>query len=547
MLEPRPYQTQAIDAIESAFGEGVHRPLVVHPTGTGKTVTFAHLLKKRVSLGPGLILVHREELASQAVEKLSWIAPELSTGVVKAARDELDADVVVASVQTAHRDARLARLRERNWGTIVVDEAHHAPAPTYLKILKGLGSYSHVGPLTAGFTATPERDKGALGVWERVVAYMSIREAIYQDYLCPILPAQVVETEIDLDTVRKDGGDYAATSLGEAIEASGAIDRVADAYLEHASDRKGLAFTPTVKTAYLLAEALRRRGITSVALDGTTPDKIREKILEDLRTGKVQAVVNCGVLTEGFDEPSISCVAILRPTTSHNLYVQMVGRGTRKSPGKKDLLLLDMVGASKRHELISLVDLDLDEEGARSKKDGEAEKRPCPKCATVECEEPSHRCELCGRYLPHSSRGRRHRNCQAGGTGKVDVFGASKLRWLPVGEGWCLGGESETVVLSPTGSGLWRISAYRGGKIETLHDSLPDDWAMNIGEDRVKAFGKINKRTAQWLADPPSDAQRDRLLQEGLPQNKLHLVTTKGAAADLITRIQGRRAMAKIG
>jgi superfamily II DNA or RNA helicase len=562
-LDLRPYQRKALEAIEAAEREGVKRPLVVHPTGTGKTVTFSHAIKNRASLGRSLVLVHREELAAQTCAKIGIVAPELSTGIVKAERNEVDRDVVVASVQTLHRDARLAQLLAAGpIETVVVDEAHHAPAPTWTKILTGLGSFNPYGPLTIGFTATPERDNGkTLGVWEKVVSYMSIREAIYGNgkrgkdgheggYLVPILPAVVVETGMDMRRVRKTGGDYSDGDLGRELEESGAIAQIADAYVEHAADRKGVAFTPTIATAHALAEALRARGVAAEALDGGTGADERRAILARLKTGETQVVTNCAVLTEGFDEPSISCVIVARPTKFHGLYVQMVGRGTRLHPGKKNLLVLDVVGASQRHELVGLVDLGLDLDDPRKKKDpSEIERQACPTCEQP-CDVEEHRCALCHRYLPARVVGEgrtRHDNCRADSGGRVDVFGSSRLRWLPVGPAWVLGAGQEIVVMVPEGLDTWRLASYRNGRVEVLHEEIPADWAMGIGEDRAKAVQKLVERTARWLNQPVTDAQRGRLLREGLPERHLPRVRTRGEAADLLTRIQGRRAVKKLG
>ena len=562
-LDLRPYQSKALDAIEQAAREGVRRPLVVHPTGTGKTVTFSHAVKRRAPLGRSLVLVHRDELANQTCEKIGIVAPELSTGIVKAERNEVSADVVVASVQTLHRDNRLASLLAAGpIETVVVDEAHHAPAPTWTKILTTLGSFSPYGPLTIGFTATPERDNGkTLGVWEKVVSFMSIREAIYGNgkrgaegheggYLVPILPAVVVETGMDLGRVRKTGGDYSDGDLGRELEDSGAIAQIADAYVEHGENRKTVAFTPTVATAHALAAALVARGVLAEALDGGTEREERRAILRRLKTGQTRVVVNCAVLTEGFDEPSISCVIVARPTKFHGLYVQMVGRGTRIYPGKKDLLVLDIVGASQRHELVGLVDLGLDLDDPRKKKDpSEVERQACPVCEEP-CEVPEHRCSLCHRYLPArlvAEGEARHDNCHARTGGRVDVFGSSRLRWLPVGPAWVLGAGQEVVVMVPEGLDTWKLATYKGGRIEVLHEQMPPDWAMGIGEDRAKAFQKLVERTARWLGYPVSDSQKSRLLREGLPETALPRVRTRGEAADLLTRIQGRRAVRKLG
>jgi ATP-dependent helicase IRC3 len=554
-LPLRPYQTSALDAIDKAEREGVRRPLVVHPTGTGKTVTFGAAIERRADRGRSIVMVHREELGDQAIEKLSWQAPDLSTGLLKAESDEIDADVVIASVPTAHRDERLRRLVESAkrspFGTIIADEAHHAPSPSWTKMLTALGAFNPYGPLAVGFTATPERDGKTLGVWEKVVSYMSIREAIYGDYLAPILPALVIETKMDLTKIRRGGnGDLSGGDLGREMEESGAVDEIADGLIQHASDRKILAFTPTVATAHALAVALVKRGMSAEAVDGETETSLRTAIKRRLKTGETQCVVNCGVFTEGFDEPSIDCVGIARATKFHGLYLQMAGRGTRKSPGKKDLLIIDFVGATQRHDLITRVDIGDDLDGGTKRKgDEETQAQACPTCETP-CDVTWHRCSLCRRYLPVgrvSAGEHRHENCQANGSGRTNVFGASRLRWLPVESGWCLGAGQEVVVMVPAGADTWRLGAYRNGRVEILHEQIPADWAMGIGEDRAKAFQKLVERDARWLAGPVSDPQRSRLVREGFPAAKLNLIKTKGDAADLITRISARRAVRKMG
>lgn len=555
IVEPRDYQEQAFEGIQQAECEGVQRPLVVHPTGTGKGVLMGMTALRRADRGRSLVLVHREELAQQFIEKLGWQAPELDTGIVKAGKNQVGASVVVGSVQTVHRDNRLRELidSQRKYGkfaTVLVDEAHHINAPTWNKTLTGVGSYNAFGPHTIGFTATPERDNGkTLGFWQRVVGYLSLREAIFRGFLVPILPAEVIETKVDLAKVGKTGGDFSGGGLGQALEDTGAIPQIADAYAEKARDRKGVAFTPTVRTAHQLAEALRERGIAAEALDGEVDDDERKAILWRLKTGETQVVCNCGVLTEGFDEPSISCVVIARPTKFHGLYVQMVGRGTRVSPGKQNLLILDVVGATRRHELVGYMDLGLDVDDDRSKKEP-GERQPCPACGEP-CEVEHHRCELCYRYLPRSiiEEGLyRHENCQAGKAGKVDVFSSNRLRWLPLpGGAYCLGAGAEVVVMVPAGPDTWKVASYDAGKVKVLHDAIPAHWAMGIGEDRSKAFTRLVERSASWLRRPVSDLQKGRLVREGFPETKLHLVKTMGEASDLATRIQGRRALGKMG
>jgi superfamily II DNA or RNA helicase len=554
MIELRDYQEEAYTGILDAEKEGIQRPLVVHPTGTGKGVLMGGTALRRADLGRTLVLVHREELAAQFIEKLAWQASELETGIVKANRNEVGAPVVVASVQTVQRDNRLTELiasqdRYGDFATVLVDEAHHAPAPTWNKVLTGMGAYRPYGPLTAGFTATPERDNKSLGVWQKIVSYLSIREAIFKGYLVPILPAEVIETRMDMDNVGRSGGDYSGGGLGREMENSGAIGQIADAYVKHAHDRKGVAFTPTIRTAHTLAGALCERGVPAEALDGDTPDDHRSAMLTRLKTGETQVIVNCGVLTEGFDEPTISCVVIARPTRFHGLYVQMVGRGTRKAPGKENLLVLDVVGASRRHELVGLVDLGLNLD-KKVKRNPDAEKQACPACGRQDCAEPAHRCQLCHRYLPYGTAlegRRRHDNCEAGTAGKVDVFGASRLAWLPVGDAWVLGAGKETVLMVPDGIDAWKLASYGGNRIKVLHERVPADWAMGIGEDRAKAFLPLAERGKSWRCRPATDAQKSRLVREGLDPRALPRIKTAGDATDLSVRISGKRALRRMG
>ena len=293
-LPLRPYQEEALTAIDKAELRGISRPLVALPTGTGKTILFGHLLNGRE--GRGLVLAHRDELIGQAVGKLRQIAPGLEVGIVKAERDETGADVVVASIQTLARPSRLARL-EADFRTIVVDECHHASAATYVAVLRHLGSFAEAGPLTVGVTATPERsDKAKLGaIWQEIVYQRSMLEMIAAGYLVDLRAIQV-GTDADLGRLKVVHGDLQDAEIADELIASGAIPQVAGAYLKHARDRKGIAFTPTVRVAYLLASELTARGTPAEALDGTTATDERCAILGRLHTGATQVVVNCGVL-----------------------------------------------------------------------------------------------------------------------------------------------------------------------------------------------------------------------------------------------------------
>src|SRR6266511_2079478 len=309
-LPLRPYQTEALEAIEQRELLGVTRQLVVLPTGAGKTIVAAHLIvrrQQRAALtgkgsGRALFLAHRDELITQTVDKLHQVAPGLEVGVVKAERDETGADAVVGSIQTLARPSRLARLGP-DFDLIVCDESHHVVSPTWVGVLTGLGAMRDDGrgPLVVGITATPERsDRVGLGqVWQEIVYSRSILEMITDGYLVDAR-GLMVSTPADLARLRVSHGDLVDAELGAELVRSGALGSIAEAYATHARDRKGVAFTPTVETAYSLAEALVAEGIPAEGVDGTTPREQRRAILGRLHAGQTQVVCNAQILTEGW-------------------------------------------------------------------------------------------------------------------------------------------------------------------------------------------------------------------------------------------------------
>lgn len=357
---PRPYQVDAIKALTAGWTGLNNRLAVVLPTGAGKTVVFANLISEMLDQLDGrraLVIAHREELIKQAADKIRAVRPDLRIGVVKAERDDhQDVDVIVASIQT------LAVERRRNAigdiGMVIVDECHHAAARTYMEVLRHFGAWD--GVPVAGFTATMTRTDGGLAeVWQEVVFTLDILEMIEDGYLCDVRGKRITVPGLDLDSVKTRNGDLQEGQLGQALDDSGAAEVVAEAYRLHAGDRPGVVFTPTVETAQSMAEAFTAAGIPAAAVWGDMPKDDRAAVLEQYKAGTVRVLTNCMVLTEGFDAPWTSCVVIARPTKSAGLYCQMVGRALRLSPetGKTDALVLDVMGASTRHKLASIVDL----------------------------------------------------------------------------------------------------------------------------------------------------------------------------------------------
>lgn len=373
LLKPRDYQLECIRAIHTKWDAGISRPASVLPTGAGKTVVFSHLAESYLQANPAkrvLILSHTDELVLQAAAKMRNVAPHREVGIVKAERNDIHAHVISASVQSLRSPARREKIR--NVGLIIVDEAHHAVAATYVAILRHFGALAPEDAtadwkptcLAAGFTATLVRaDQGKLSeVWQDVAFRRDIAFMIRRGYLLDVRGKRVEVPEFDLSRVKKSGGDYAEGSLGEALIDALAPEVVAKAYVEHASDRQGLIFTPTVDSAYAFAEAFNEAGIKTEVVHGALARDARREILQRLADGDTQCVANCMVLTEGFDNPKVSCAVIARPTKSTGLYQQMVGRVLRPDltlpqAERGHALIMDVVGVSRKHDLRSLVDL----------------------------------------------------------------------------------------------------------------------------------------------------------------------------------------------
>lgn len=344
-MELRPYQQEAKEAIQAEWDKGVKRTLLVLPTGCGKTIVFSKVIEDRVRLGERvLVLAHRGELLDQAADKLEK-ATGLKCAVEKAEQSALGSwyRVVVGSVQTMMRDKRLQQFSDDFFDTIIIDEAHHCLADSYQRILQHFDSAN-----VLGVTATPDRgDMRNLGSYFESLAYeYTLPRAIKEGYLSPI-KALTIPLKLDLSSVRQQSGDFAAGDLGTALDPY--LEQIAAEMWNVAKDRKIVVFLPLVKTSQKFTNILNSVGFKAAEVNGESPD--RAEILADFDAGRYNVLCNSMLLTEGWDCPSVDCVVVLRPTKVRSLYSQMVGRGTRLYPGKTELLLLDFLWHTERHEL----------------------------------------------------------------------------------------------------------------------------------------------------------------------------------------------------
>lgn len=390
MIDPRPYQAAAVDAVFAAVDRGDPSGLVVLPTGMGKTVVFGLVAQRwpRGHSGRILVLAHREELITQAADELAGItgqspAIEMADQWATPAGSGLtDApSVVVASVQSLCQPRRLARWPRDEFGLVVTDEAHHATSASYRRI------YDHFGAaFRLGVTATPKRaDEQALGqVFGSVLFDMGICDAVDEGWLCPVEQRFVTVRDMDLSAVATEGGDFSAKQLGTVLTGDDVLDQMVVGTVDLCGSEPTLVFTAprppgeVVSQGDLFADALNKiKPESAVFLSGETERGIRRREIEQFELGHRQFLVGCSLFTEGFNVPKIARIVMARPTKSNALYAQMLGRGTRTLRGvltpaldtpqkrqeaiaaskKPSVLVIDFVGNSGRHKVMSAIDI----------------------------------------------------------------------------------------------------------------------------------------------------------------------------------------------
>lgn len=344
-MQLRPYQEEARAKVQQEWKEGRKRTLLVLPTGCGKTIVFSKIIEDRVKMGERvLVLAHRSELLEQASDKL-MTATGLGTALEKAENTSIGSwfRVVVGSVQTMQREKRLSQFPPNHFNTIVIDEAHHAISDGYQRVLEHFGEANILG-----VTATPDRgDTRNLGSYFDSLAYeYPLVDAIKSGYLSKIT-AITIPLELDISTVSQQAGDFKVSEIGTALDPY--LEQIADEMVKQCKDRKTVVFLPLVKTSQKFRDILNAKGFKAAEVNGESKD--RAEILEDFDKDKYNVLCNSMLLTEGWDCPTVDCVVVLRPTKVRALYSQMVGRGTRLAPGKENLLLLDFLWHTERHEL----------------------------------------------------------------------------------------------------------------------------------------------------------------------------------------------------
>ncbi len=414
-MELRGYQRESVLASWDWFRKNPQgAPLIVLPTGAGKSLVAAELAKQVASKGGDrrvLILAHRRELLSQNYEKLSLLMPWGRLGLYSAGLNRRDtaAQIVVGGVQSVYK--RAAELGA--FSLVLIDEVHLVPPDgegRYRTLIDGLRA---VNPAVRflGMTATPYRLGSGLltatgDIWTDVAYEANIRDLIDQGYLAPLV-SKSGRSKANLSTVAIRAGEYVAADMERAFNRLDLVEAALEEVVKHGVDRRSwLLFASGVAHAETIAAVLNRVGVPCGVVTGETPPLLRQQVLDDFKDGRLRALVNVDVLSVGFDHPAIDLIAVLRATQSTALWVQICGRGCRLSPGKVDCLVLDFGGNALRFGPIDRIKIAYRKNPITGKDESTVSTAPvkeCPECRSV-IPLSSKDCPDCGHHFPEVMR-----------------------------------------------------------------------------------------------------------------------------------------------
>ncbi len=403
MIELRPYQKQAVDAVYNHLRNHNDNPVVVIPTGGGKTPLMATLCSDAVNIWSGrvLILAHVKELLEQTYNTLTGIAPQLHVGLHSAGlkRKDTEHPVIIAGIQSVYRKA----FELDPFDLVIIDEAHLIATSGEGMYLSFLRDAKIVNPniRIVGCTATPYRTGtgmicGPDNILNEICYEVGIKELIRDGYLCP-LRSKASKTRIDTSGLHIRGGEFIANELEDLMDTDARVKAACAEILEYTQDRRAvLIFAAGVDHGKHIQKILQEEyKVDCGFVSGDSPDGWRKKMIDDFRGGKLKYLCNVNVLTTGFDAPNIDCIAMLRPTMSPGLYYQMTGRGFRLHESKKDCLVLDFGGNILRHGPVDCLRVS----DAAVKGNGDAPAKECPECSEI-IHAAYARCPVCGYEFP---------------------------------------------------------------------------------------------------------------------------------------------------
>ncbi len=429
-LTLRPYQSAAIQSIYDYFSKNAGNPLITIPTAGGKALVMSSFIEGVLKVYPDqriLIITHVRELIEQNHAELKNLWPQAPAGIYSAGlkKREIRAQILFAGIQSIHK--RVYDVQQCD--LVLIDEAHLIPRSSNTMYRKFLDGLKRLNPMlkVIGLTATPYRlDSGMLhqgedSIFTDIAYEISVRELIDQGYLSRVISKRMA-TELDVSGVGTRAGEFIARDLEAAIDKDAITQSAVNEIFAYGHDRRSwLIFCAGVDHAFHLRDAVRARGVSCETIVGETPSAERDTIISDFKRGRIQCLTNANVLTTGFNAPQVDLIAMLRPTKSAGLYVQIVGRGCRLAPGKTDCLVLDFAGNIARHGPIDAVKPKRPKDGG----DGDAPVKACPDCNSI-VHAAVRECPDCGHLFPPPQI-----KIEAKAS-RLDILSGGPPQWLPV-------------------------------------------------------------------------------------------------------------------
>lgn len=413
-------------------------------------------------------------------------------------RNEIQNQVVTGSIQSCYRPQRLAMLKEQGFDLLMIDEAHHSVADSYQSIINELGfNQNDRSKLLIGVTATPDR-AGLGSVFDKITFSRSIGTMIKAGYLSPVTGRKIL-TNLVLNRIQINKGDFCISELSELVNTTDRNNFIVEKFKEYALERKTVAFCCDVQHCKDLSDAFKAHGLRAAAVWGDMPHIERERALSSLKSGRIQVITSCGILTEGYDEPTINAIIMARPTRSRSLYIQCVGRGLRLYPSKQDCLVLDF--SDKHHNLDGIMSL------TSTIPEAEIKENNAPK---IEREEIDMRPKI--EVLSDCDK-------------EFDILGSTRFIWVQVGDEWSLqDDEKNEIIMKPEESGFTAILYFHIGTSQKIvKEPLPLEYCSGVCEDFARrnlkiAFADQNK---PWMAADaaPTQGQSDFLSKNRISIN----------------------------
>ena len=526
----RPYQEVAVsDACNALDKHG--NTLIVAPTGAGKTIMLSALVGKRHEKGRRVLVIqHRDELVSQNKAKFEKVNPYITTSIVNGTVKHWDGEAVFSMVQTMSRDRN---LRDRPmFDMVVVDEGHHAAAPTYMKVINAVLEDNDSAEIV-GFTATPNRGdgKGLRSVFNNCAHQIELATLIREGFL--VRPKSfVIDLGVgeQLDNVTKRGKEYDMEEVAAIMDRQVINDRIVSEWKAKASGRKTVVFCSTVSHAEHVCDSFINSGVKANFVTGETDKDERAQMLHDLEFGDLQVIVNVAVLTEGFDAPPVSCIVLTRPCSQKGTMVQMIGRGLRildpelyPNIVKTDCIVMDFGTSIITHGgLDETANLD----GAHKTEGGEAPTKICPDCGS-EVSANTRICPIC----EHEFQKKVKEALDSFVMTEYDLMKLSPFMWIdPFGNGnamMAMGFSGFTLVGNIGEYWIAIVKAQNGRpRVVSIGEKVQ---AMAAGDDFLREIEDSNaaNKTKRWLNQAATDKQKEHLRRNGVQISAIDFSWTK--------------------